>query len=173
MRFARPVASGTRTATGYGPLVPDPNPVPILALPEGFTYKLVARSGVTPTADGVHPSDPDGMGVFGGTDGGSVLVTNHENSGAEPFRVPAVPGVTYDSGAIGGTSTILVDRHREPDRRVHQPGGYQQQLCRRHHPLGHVADMRGDRTSKGRGVYLFDHGYVFEVDPSQPGGQRR
>ena len=57
----------------------------------------------------MHPSDPDGMGVFEGDNGGSVLVTNHENSGSEPYRVPEVAGITYDPGAIGGTSTIVVD----------------------------------------------------------------
>src|SRR5918995_5330613 len=105
--FTRPAAAGTRTATGYGPLLADPKG--ILALPRGFSYKLVARSGVTPTLDGMHPSDPDGMGVFKGSNGGSVLVTNHENSGSEPHRVPPIPGITYDPGAIGGTSTIVVD----------------------------------------------------------------
>ena len=84
--FARPGTTGTRTATGYGPLVADPDG--ILALPEGFSYKVVARSGMTPTLDGVHPTDPDGMGVFGGADGGSVLVTNHEIAGNE---VPPPP----------------------------------------------------------------------------------
>src|SRR5918994_7675406 len=100
--FTRPAAAVTRTATGYGPLVADP--AGILALPQAFSYKLVARSGVTPTTDGVHPSDPDGMGVFKGGDGGAVLVTNHENSGSEAHRGPPISGITYDTGAIGGTS---------------------------------------------------------------------
>src|SRR5262245_25509427 len=30
---------------GYGPLVPDPNG--LLSLPEGFSYKIVAQSGIT------------------------------------------------------------------------------------------------------------------------------
>ncbi|CAA9326744.1 MAG: hypothetical protein AVDCRST_MAG48-2934, partial [uncultured Friedmanniella sp.] len=64
--FARPAVAATRTARGYGALVPDPRG--ILALPQGFSYQLVARSGETPTLDGVHPSDPDGMGVFAGRD---------------------------------------------------------------------------------------------------------
>ena len=78
-------------------------------LPEGFSYKLLARSGQTATAEGLHPSGPDGIGVFDGPDNGSVLVCNHENSGSEPYPVPVVEGITYDPGAKGGTSTILVD----------------------------------------------------------------
>ena len=61
--FARPAAADPHSdrlrSAGPGP---QRHPRPA----EGFSYKLVARSGVTPTADGVHPSDPDGMGVFGG-----------------------------------------------------------------------------------------------------------
>ncbi|NJC24116.1 secreted PhoX family phosphatase [Arthrobacter pigmenti] len=106
--FSRPSGvSSIRTAAGYGPLIPDPEG--ILALPEGFSYQLVARSGETTTDDGVHPSDPDGMGVFANGDGGWTLVTNHENDGDEPHPVPVVEGLTYDPGAIGGTSTITVD----------------------------------------------------------------
>ena len=161
--FARPAASGTRTATGYGPLVSDPDG--ILALPEGFTYKLVARSGMTPTADGVHPSDPDGMGVFGVSDGGSVLVTNHENSGAEPFRVPAVPGVTYDSGAIGGTSTILVDSTGSRIAEYTSLAGTNNNCAGGITPWGTWLTCEETERRKG-GVYLFDHGYVFEVDPT-------
>ena len=87
--FVRPGNFATRNAVGYGTLVPDPNG--ILALPEGFSYKLLARSGQTATAEGVHPSDPDGMGVFDGPNGGSVLICNHENNGEEPFPVPVLP----------------------------------------------------------------------------------
>src|SRR4051794_29025311 len=35
---------------GYGPLVPDP--AGILSLPEGFTYTIVAQSGVTTLESG-------------------------------------------------------------------------------------------------------------------------
>jgi hypothetical protein len=40
-----------------------------------------------------------------------VLVNNHENSGAEPWPVPAIPGYVYDPSATGGTTTIEVDQH--------------------------------------------------------------
>lgn len=38
--FSRPAVAATRPAFGYGPLVADPKG--ILALPEGFSYKLIA-----------------------------------------------------------------------------------------------------------------------------------
>ena len=56
-----------------------------------------------------YPSDPDGMGVFAGAAGGSILITNHEISVDEPTPVPAIAGLTYDPEAIGGTSTVTVD----------------------------------------------------------------
>ncbi|MDX5311092.1 MAG: Tat pathway signal sequence domain protein, partial [Rhodococcus sp. (in: high G+C Gram-positive bacteria)] len=50
-------------AIGYGPLVPDPQR--ILALPVGFSYTVVSRSGETTLDDGTPvPSDPDANGVF-------------------------------------------------------------------------------------------------------------
>lgn len=112
--FARPI--GGSTARGYGALLADPQR--ILALPRGFSYRIVARSGQTPTTDGVHPSDPDGMGIFGGSNGGSILIVNHENNGQETnlSPVPAVAGVTYDPGApvapprSSSTGSVTVSR---------------------------------------------------------------
>ena len=101
--------------TGYGPLVPDP--AGILALPPGFSYRIVAQAGVTPDRPTAcrPPSDPDGNGVF--RDGtGSTLVNNHEIGGSEPYGVPPLAGLTYDPGARGGTSTIEVDAARQPAR---------------------------------------------------------
>ena len=101
-------AAGPRT-TGYGPLIEDPRG--ILALPEGFSYTVVAETGVTDlVSGGKTPSDPDGMAAFvrrGGN--GSVLVYNHEVSGSEPFPVPRIPGFVYDPACGGGTTTLEVD----------------------------------------------------------------
>jgi secreted PhoX family phosphatase len=161
--FARPLAGGTRTAIGYGPLVADPEG--ILALPQGFSYKLVARSGVTPTADGVHPSDPDGMGVFGGSNGGSVLVTNHENSGSEPYPVPEVEGITYDPGAIGGTSTIVVDASGNRLDQYTSLAGTNNNCAGGVTPWGTWLTCEETERRAGQGANTLNHGYVFEVDP--------
>ena len=162
--FSRPLDSGTRTATGYGPLVPDPKG--ILALPGGFSYTLVARSGVTPTLDGVHPSDPDGMGVFRGSDGGSVLVTNHENSGEEPFPVPAVDEVMYDRGASGGTSTIVVDRKGVRRSQYTSLAGTDNNCAGGITPWGTWLTCEETERRAGVNGNQLDHGYVFEVDPA-------
>ena len=60
----------------YGKLKADPQG--ILNLPEGFTYKIIARRG-QPMSDGlVHPDKPDGMATFEGKDGRVILIRNHE-----------------------------------------------------------------------------------------------
>lgn len=94
----RPDRPTARSAVGCGPLRQDPEG--ILALPSGFTCTVLARSGVPATADVIHPSDPDGMGVFAGPRGGSILVCNHENDGSEPHAVPPVDGLTEDHGYV-------------------------------------------------------------------------
>lgn len=68
---------------GYGPLVPDP--AGILSLPAGFSYTLVAQSGVTTLESGEPtPDDPDGTAAFHRRGGnGTVLVNNHEIGGSE------------------------------------------------------------------------------------------
>ena len=178
--FARPGATGTRTATGYGPLVADPDG--ILALPEGFSYKVVAQSGKTPTVDGPHPTDPDGMGVFPGGDGGSVLVTNHEIAGNEVrppewmpppvwklFSVPYVTGVTYDPGAGGGTSTIIVDADGNRVTEYTSLAGTDNNCAGGITPWGTWLTCEETERKAGARVGSMtrqkDHGYVFEVDP--------
>jgi hypothetical protein len=82
--FARPSSTDARSPAGYGPLVADPRG--ILALPKGFSYTLVAQSGVTQTSDGLYPSDPDGMGVFRGPACSSPTTRT-----AAPRRIPCPP----------------------------------------------------------------------------------
>lgn len=162
--FARPATTTMRSALGYGTLVPDPEG--ILALPEGFSYRILARSGKTSTAEGVHPSDPDGIGVFDAPDGGSVLVCNHENGGSEPYPVPVVEGLTYDSGAKGGTSTILVDAEGNRVRQYTSVAGTNNNCAGGISPWGTWLTCEETEARAGTGSNTKDHGYVFEVDPT-------
>jgi uncharacterized protein len=168
--FARPDPGYVPgTVSGYGPLVPDPNG--LLALPRGFSYKIVAQSGEPVGRIAVYPSDPDGMGVFRGRGGGSILVSNHENIGDEPHPVPTRPGLTYDPGAIGGTSTIIVDRDGN------RLDAYTSLAGTDNNCAGGITPWRTWLTCeevelRAGGVLEKDHGYVFEVDPRSEAANR-
>ncbi|MCR9096474.1 MAG: PhoX family protein [bacterium] len=67
-------------ADDFGPLQPPDGSG--LALPEGFTSRIVATTGspVGPTSHVWHPN-PDGGAVFAHPDGGWIYVSNDESSG--------------------------------------------------------------------------------------------
>lgn len=156
-------AASAGKGVGYGPLIPDPKGV--LALPKGFSYKILAKSGVTKLDSGeLAPSDFDGMAAFVRHGGhGSVLIVNHEISGSEPFKVPTKghEDVTFNPAAGGGTTTIEVDA-----------GG--NVISHRVSLAGTLNNCAGGRTpwstwltceeSEGK-VGTVQHGWVFEVDP--------
>jgi secreted PhoX family phosphatase len=173
--FARPGQGPSAPPSGYGPLIPDPNG--LLALPEGFSYKIVAQTGVTPVrGGGFFPSDPDGMAVFRwrGRSGGSILICNHEIGGREQIRVPVTKGLTYDPAAWGGTSTILVDRDGDHVQSYTSVAGTDNNCAGGITPwetwltCEEVERQAGAVVAQGfpeERTLTKDHGYVFEVDP--------
>ena len=147
---------------GYGPLVADPNG--LLSLPEGFSYKIVAQSGVTRLETGEPtPSDPDGTAAFVRHRGnGSVLVNNHEVGGGEPYRVPALPGYTYDPAAGGGTTNIEVDKDGNRLREYVSLAGTHNNCAGGKSPWNTWLTCEEAESLSGQ---TKPHGYVFDVDP--------
>ena len=98
-------------------------------------------------ARGSTPADHDGMAVFDAGRGRYTLIQNHEIDPGAEFGVPHVAGTVYDPGATdaGGCTVITTDRRGPQPRRVRRVLRHRHQLRRRADPLGHVADLRGDR----------------------------
>ncbi|MFG1685703.1 alkaline phosphatase PhoX [Nonomuraea sp. NPDC049269] len=157
-----PAFAATRPPLGYGPLVADP--AGILALPAGFSYRIVAEAGVTLLESGEPtPSDADGTASFS-HGRGATLVNNHEIGGSEPYRVPALPGLTYDPGAGGGTTNIDVDAHGERIREYVSLAGTHNNCAGGKTPWSTWLTCEETEQRAG-GAFQKDHGYVFEVDP--------
>src|SRR5918998_1635379 len=65
----------TERVEGYGPLMP----MGALALPRGFSYKVISQQGLPMDDGNLTPGIFDGMGAFPGSGGSTVLIRNHEN----------------------------------------------------------------------------------------------
>ena len=71
------VAAGAEgIGAGYGPLLPDAGG--ILDLPEGFSYRVLSRTGDAMSDGLLVPGLPDAMAAFAGPQGRTLLVCNHE-----------------------------------------------------------------------------------------------
>ena len=140
-----------------------PDPAGILALPEGFSYTLLAESGTTLLESGQpSPADPDGMAAFPGPGGkGAVLVNNHEISGSDSPVVPPIPGFTFNPAAGGGTTTIEVDHKGRRVREYVSLAGTLNNCAGGRSPWGTWLTCEESEGTVG-GVR---HGWVFEVDP--------
>jgi secreted PhoX family phosphatase len=159
-------AGKATTPPGYGPLVTDP--AGRLSLPAGFSYILVAKSGVTTLETGEKtPDRPDGTANFQRHDGkGSVLINNHEISAPGGNPVPHRAGLVYDQGAFGGTTTIEVDRHGARIREYVSLAGTHNNCAGGKTPWDTwlTCEETEDVPTATNGLTQ-RHGYVFEVDP--------
>jgi secreted PhoX family phosphatase len=122
-RFTHAAASSGRAIAPYGPLVADRER--LLDLPEGFSYRVLSKTGDA-MSDGLKvPGKHDDMAAFPGPDGKVILVCNHELSldmtKLGPLRnnrgFPATmdrkaaydPGENREPPHLGGTTNIVYD----------------------------------------------------------------
>ena len=99
----RAQAENRPNGVGYGPLFPTSDQttgLPLLHLPEGFTYVSLGWTGDL-MANGLKtPSAHDGMAAFKYKGDRIRLVRNHEQGAGAAFS-----GAHYDPFASGGTTT--------------------------------------------------------------------
>lgn len=156
-----------RRAVGYGPLVPDPDG--ILALPEGFAYRIVTRTGRTTLETGQStPSNHDGTAAFAGPRGTTLLVNNHELNGPRgdwPHPVPLLDDLVYDPGAAGGCTVVEDFRDGEHVTEWVGIAGTSTNCAGGATPWGTWLTCEENSDRAGENGMTKDHGYVFEVDP--------
>lgn len=174
-------AADAAHGVGYGPLVADPKGV--MALPKGFSYRVIATHGMV-LDDGLQlAGKPDGAACFAvpGDAERVVLVVNHEvgpeHGDVGPFggdfagldRVPRAK--VYDPGrgkrpSGGGCSSIVYRPSTgEVEKRFMSLLGTERNCAGGPTPWGSWLSCE-ETVARAGAVRERDHGYVFEVPAS-------
>ena len=101
----------------YGPLVLKPDlstGLPLIALPEGFSYASYGWTGQIQTDHQPTPTDHDGMAVVAARGDRIVMVRNHELSLGEsqPSSPANNPKGTYNPAQFGGCSNLMFNTRK-------------------------------------------------------------
>lgn len=123
-----------------------------LALPAGFAYTILTKTGAPMTDGAPTPRSHDGMGAFSLWDGRTRLICNHEirfggEAGARSQGIWTIDGSgSYDESARGGTTTIDFDPRQFWDRH----GG----------KVRDFVSMRGSVVNCAGGISFRERGWI-------------
>jgi hypothetical protein len=172
---ARDSSTAKLKAIGYGELIPTAarnTGETVLALPEGFSYNVLGRTGDRLSDGRITPNQHDGMAAFA-TGDELRLVRNHEINDDRPLDGVAIGDANhYDAGAGGGTTTLVIDpQTRLIERDFVSLSGTLNNCAGGPTPWGSWISC--EETTLGAVEYLDDrervggfarpHGYCFEV----------
>ncbi len=162
------------------------DPLELLDLPAGFSYRVISRVGERMDDGLVVPPAHDGMAAFDGGDHRVVLVCNHEMHpaytsksafGVDFAELPAsLKEKVYDAGrertpGVGGTTTTVYNRlSGEVERQFLSLGGTETNCSGGPTPWGSWLTCEECFTGPGTAISNARlvtreqrHGYVFEV----------
>lgn len=135
---------------------------PLLRLPKGFSYKIVAETG-HPLLAGDHPYPrpqfPDLNVVFPQPDGKLLLSTSHEVPSFFPLPVPPPPN-DYDNFAGGAITSLLLNRDLSVAEGRYNAGGMLTNCSGSGTQWGTVLTGEEEQTTLEN-----EHGFIWEVDP--------
>lgn len=172
--YAR-LASGQPVSTsGYGALKPklpvnaaqlgtqfgyDLTRESILALPDGFNYRVLSIVGETMTDGTSVPASHDGMAAFPGPGNTTILVRNHEvRTTVDNTPFPVIGDSRY-SQAGGGTTTLVIGPNRQVQKHFVSLAGTSTNCAGGPTPWGSWITCEETFSATGNAR----HGYTFEV----------
>jgi secreted PhoX family phosphatase len=173
-----PIAMAECEMPPFGPLQPDPNR--ILDLPQGFTYKILSRTG-TLMNDGLQvPGLHDGMAAFAVDAERVTLICNHEldfdDTGFSPYGADGAllkhiaREKFYDAGgstvSLGGTTSLIYNtRTQQVEHHFLSLAGTERNCAGGPTPWNSWLSCE-ETVSVADGIRGRDHGWVFEVPAS-------
>ncbi len=145
-----------------------PDPMAVLDLPDGFSYRVVSRAGGIMNDGLKMPPAHDGMAAFPGEDGRVILICNHELGPSFPeysafgtdfaSQPESVKAHVYDLGGditpgAGGTTTTVYNPATGKTERQHLSlAGTEINCAGGTTPLGQLAVLRGVFQKSGHSI---------------------